>query len=179
VSDGLAEWYGGLDLGDDPMPFPGEHGPYGVNMSVRREAALAVGGFNPDLGRRGSRLLSGEEPDLTRRLVAAEWQIRYQPTAYVVHCVTPDRISRRWAIRRGWAQGVTNARLEILSATPTRAERLRAAADAAAEARRCWRPLASATADESLLSRARALAHMAKGLELIRSAALAGKAGPG
>jgi glycosyltransferase involved in cell wall biosynthesis len=177
VSDGLAEWYGALDLGDEPIPWPDDHGPYGVNMSVRREAALAVGGYNPRLGAHGRRLRFGDEPYLTRRLVAAGWQIRYEPTAHVVHCVIADRISRRWAIRRGWAQGVADARLDVLSGSSTRAERLRAAADSAAEARRYWRPPASASADESLLSRARALAHMAKGLELLRLATHPGGAG--
>jgi glycosyltransferase involved in cell wall biosynthesis len=174
ISDGLAQWYGSLEYGDEPCPFPDPHGPYGVNMSVRRAAARAVGGFDPQLGRSGSRLLSGEEPDLTRRLVAAGWAIRYVPAAGLVHAVTPERIDRRWVLRRGWAQGVTNARLEVLAENPTRAGRVRAALKEASDAHRYWRDRRADGADGAdgaeLLAQARATAHAAAGLELLRLA---------
>ena len=53
ITDELTQWYSALELGDDTVPFPTVHGPYGVNMSVRRTSALELGGFDPWLGRVG------------------------------------------------------------------------------------------------------------------------------
>ena len=48
------------------------------------------------------------------RLWAAGGAIRYEPAALVVHEVVVDRFERRWILRRGLAQGLTNARLAAL-----------------------------------------------------------------
>jgi hypothetical protein len=133
VVDELTQWYSALDLGDEAGPYPDEHGPYGTNMSVWRSAALGVGGFDGQFGRRGRRLLSGEERDLSRRLVQAGWRLRYEPTAAVVQQVLPDRIHRRWLLRRAWAQGISDARFDLLRSAGTRRGRLaRARAEIAA-----------------------------------------------
>ncbi len=108
----LEHWWSALDHGDAPGPFPPPHGPYGTNMSVRRAAALAVGGFDVTLGRIGDSLLSSEEADLFERLWSSGGSIRYEPAARVIHRVTPDRLRVRWLLRRGWAQGRSNARRE-------------------------------------------------------------------
>lgn len=114
IVDELTEWLSALDLGDVSGPFPTAHGPYGTNMSVWRSAALEVGGFDPRFGRRGRNLLSSEERDLTRRLVNGGWTISYAPDAAVIQQVLPERLTRQWFLRRGWAQGKSNARFEIL-----------------------------------------------------------------
>jgi glucosyl-dolichyl phosphate glucuronosyltransferase len=106
----LEHWYSALDLGDDPTPWPTPHGPYGTNMSVRRSVLDQVGGFDERLGRRGRSLVSSEEGDLFGRVSAAGGALAYEPAALVLHAVTPDRLSRRWVLRRGWAQGRSNAR---------------------------------------------------------------------
>jgi hypothetical protein len=112
----LDHWFSALDHGDESRPFPPPHGPYGTNMSVRRSALVAstapaaAGPFEERLGRRGRSLVSGEEGDLFERLWAAGGHIAYEPAALVMHAVTPDRLRRRWVLRRGWAQGRTNAR---------------------------------------------------------------------
>ena len=123
VSDEVTMWYSALDKGDDAGPFPGDHGPYGTNMSVRRTAALDAGGYDPRLGRRGGALLSGEEPAMTRRLAAAGWSVLYAPEAAVVQQVLPERLSPRWLLRRGFAQGVSNARPPAEAAAELRAGR--------------------------------------------------------
>ena len=127
----LEHWWSRLDHGDEPGPFPPPHGPYGANMSVRRASALAVGGFDPALGRAGRSLLSSEEADLFERLWAAGGAVRYEPGAVVVHQVARDRLRRRWLLRRGLAQGRTNARREgLLSGRQLRDRCLAAAAEA-------------------------------------------------
>lgn len=167
VTDAMSSWYGALDLGDEPGPFPGTHGPYGVNMSVRRAAALAVGGYDPCLGHKGNKLLAGEEPDMTRRLVEAGWGIVYVPAAALVHQVSPERVLRRWVLRRGWAQGVTNARLEVLADRHSARHLLRRAAAELTDAPRRWRPRRSG-GDQQVFDAARAAAAVGAGLEFVR-----------
>lgn len=106
----LEHWWSALDLGDERAPFPPPHGPYGTNLSVRRSVTLELGGFDVDLGRVGPSLLSSEEADLSARLWAAGHTIVWEPGAVVVHQVTAERLRRRWVLRRGMAQGRTNAR---------------------------------------------------------------------
>jgi glucosyl-dolichyl phosphate glucuronosyltransferase len=105
----LEHWWSALDLGDDDMVFPPPHGPYGANMSVRRVAALDVGGFDARLGRRGQSLVSSEEAELWARLWAAGGVLAYCAAGVVIHQVTNERLRRRWVLRRGLAQGRTNA----------------------------------------------------------------------
>jgi glycosyltransferase involved in cell wall biosynthesis len=110
----LEHWFSALDHGDVAVAFPPPHGPYGTNMSLRRDALEAAGGFDDRLGRRGRSLLSSEEADLFERVWAAGGAVAYEPAALVLHSVTADRLSRRWVLRRGWAQGRSNARRRVL-----------------------------------------------------------------
>jgi hypothetical protein len=105
----LEHWWSALDLGDDDMVFPPPHGPYGANMSVRRVAALDVGVFDARFGRRGQSLVSSEEAELWARLWAAGGVLAYCAAGVVIHQVTHERLRRRWVLRRGLAQGRTNA----------------------------------------------------------------------
>ncbi|MCK4792559.1 MAG: glycosyltransferase family 2 protein, partial [Desulfobacteraceae bacterium] len=52
-----------LDYGDEVLVGT-DKDLYGLNFSVLKEAALKVGGFDPNLGRNGKHLISGEEKDL-------------------------------------------------------------------------------------------------------------------
>jgi hypothetical protein len=80
-------------------------------MSVRRSALVELGGFCPSLGRNGRSLISNEEQDLFDRLRERGARVVYEPAALVLHRVLADRISWRWVLRRGWAQGRGNARV--------------------------------------------------------------------
>ena len=171
ITDELTQWYSALELGDDTTTFPTVHGPYGVNMSIRRSAALAVGGFDPWLGRVGHRLISGEEPDLTHRLRTAGWEVVYAPAAAVVQQVLPERLERGWLRRRGWAQGVSNARLDFLAESPGRRACAAHAVDELRDAAgRWWRRRAGVGDEEELAALCRVLAHTAAGLEYARLA---------
>ena len=67
-------------------------------MSVRVGAALEVGGFNAAPSARGRSRRSvygsryGEEEELQDRLAAAGWEIWYEPSAAILHRLTPDRV---------------------------------------------------------------------------------------
>jgi glycosyltransferase involved in cell wall biosynthesis len=111
----LEHWFSALDLGDEPQPWPDRHGPYGTNMSFRRSAVLAAGGFDLALERRGRGLISSEERALVERIWEQGGVVAYEPAALMLHRVQAERITRRWVLRRGWAQGRSNARLRALS----------------------------------------------------------------
>jgi glycosyltransferase involved in cell wall biosynthesis len=107
----LEHWWSALNDGDEPQPFPPDKGPYGANMSVRRSVALSAGGFSVSLGRIGASLLSSEEADLFER-VRGHGTLWYEPAAIIAHKVTRERLRPAWLLRRGLAQGRTNARRE-------------------------------------------------------------------
>ena len=139
----LEHWFSALDLGDTAMEFPRGHGPHGTNMSVRRAALIDAGGFSPRLGRRGRSLLSSEERDLFERVWARGGHIRYEPAALILHRMLAERITRRWLLRRGWAQGRSNARIRAGQHPVTRGELFAICREEATHATRGLRGVAS------------------------------------
>jgi glycosyltransferase involved in cell wall biosynthesis len=95
-----------LDLGHERKPLdqrPGTGYLWGGNMSVCRTAALAVGGFRPDVvylaevagehtRLRLSTARAGEEEDLQNRLAAQGWEIVYEPAVFVDHLIPAERV---------------------------------------------------------------------------------------
>jgi hypothetical protein len=91
------------------------------------------------------------------------------PEAGLVHHVTAERADRRWLLRRGWAQGVTNARLEVLAEHPgRRVLARRSGAELQDAAQRWWRRRTGADGEEELAALARVAAHAAHAVELAR-----------
>lgn len=85
---------GTLDLGDEIKLFP--EGKYfgGGNMALRRSAIDYYGKFNTDLGRRGSRLLGGEEKELYMRYYSSGEDIIYLPKAEIFHIIDETRLTK-------------------------------------------------------------------------------------
>jgi cellulose synthase/poly-beta-1,6-N-acetylglucosamine synthase-like glycosyltransferase len=88
----------------DPSSFGG-----GSNMAFRREALLAIGGFDEALGPATS-MMAAEDQDVFWRLIRAGWSGAYDPDVCVVH--------RQWrtpgqAIRREYAYGVGAGALAV------------------------------------------------------------------
>jgi GT2 family glycosyltransferase len=108
-------YYSGLDLGDEPQALVYPEYPYGANMAIRRQLLLELGGFATELGRRGRNLLSGEEKDLFLKVHSVGGAMRYVPDAEVHHCILPERESRRWLLRRAWAQGRSDIVMGLLA----------------------------------------------------------------
>lgn len=120
LADSLLHVVSVLDLGPERRRLdqaPGRGYLWGGNMSFRREAVIAVGGFEPDwvylaavADERPSRrpplrtARSGEEEELQRRLAAAGYDVWYEPAAAVDHLVPPERLTTaffRDAFRQG------------------------------------------------------------------------------
>lgn len=188
VTPALHHWWSALEGDEEPGPFPPPHGPYGTNLSVGRAATLAVGGFPTWLGRRGRSLLSSEEAELSRRLEEAGGVLWWEPAAPVQHQIGAGRLTRQWLLRRGAAQGRSNARRQALGAgpTPDPVDQRRQAAvqlrEAARIGRALVRPPAGAGAarpappDRRLDDLGRLAGHAAAGVEHLRLA-VAGRLG--
>lgn len=85
---------GTLDLGKEIILFP--EGKYfgGGNMCLRRTAIEYYGKFDTNLGRRGSKLLGGEEKELYMRYYASGENIYYLPNAEIKHVIGRERLSK-------------------------------------------------------------------------------------
>ncbi|MEV0191022.1 glycosyltransferase family 2 protein [Kitasatospora purpeofusca] len=83
----------------------------GANMSFRRAAVVAAGGFRSDLGRIGTSPFGCEETELCVRLTALNpgGVLRHQPAAVVRQHVPPARTGWRYFSSRCWAEGRSKA----------------------------------------------------------------------
>ncbi len=85
--------------------------PIGANMSVRRSVFAAVGGFQTQLGRRGSTPLGCEETELCIRARQHQptGKVLHEPGAVVHHFVPKSRASVRYFHSRCRAEGLSKA----------------------------------------------------------------------
>ena len=116
LSVNLSGCLGAYDLGDRVLEIddPGRT-PRGLNYSIRRDFLDRIGGFDPNLGRVGKKLLSNEELYVTERALQEGKKVLYLPDALVAHNVAPERLNPSWFMRRGWWQGVSEAYREKLA----------------------------------------------------------------
>jgi glycosyltransferase involved in cell wall biosynthesis len=87
-----------FNCGDLPKCLPYRGSLYGGNAAYRREAALAVGMFDTQLGR-------GEDSDLMLRLQDAGHEIWWLPGAAIRHFVSARRMKFRWMMRGRFNDG--------------------------------------------------------------------------
>ncbi len=100
------------DHGDAAFVFEDERKtPLGVNMAVRRELVDRIGGFRPDLGRRGKSLLGQEQAEFFYRSRQAGARGLYVPAMVLDHFVPASRLTHNY-FRRWWFwKGISQARL--------------------------------------------------------------------
>ena len=158
----------------DWMPEPGvlDESRYlaGANVAFARAALEEVGGFSPELGRIGTRLLSNEEIAVERRLRRRGYGCYYHPAAAVSHHVPASRLEQRWFVRRFYWQGVSDAVLEMLEQERSTSRRLaRSVVRGVLPALRRWRPGGRRAADPARFLRHCEAAHdLGYGLTLLR-----------
>lgn len=76
----------GLDYGSEALFVTDIHREfYGKNFCMKKSLILELGGFDPALGRNGSKLIAGEETLLYRRMIEQNKQVVYFPEAPVGH----------------------------------------------------------------------------------------------
>lgn len=99
----------------------------GCNMSFRREALTAVGGFRDGIGRRGARPTGCEETELCIRLsrYRPEAILLYEPRAAVRHAVSAQRACWSYFSSRCYHEGLSKAQVarEVGSSDALRSER--------------------------------------------------------
>lgn len=86
----------------------------GANMSFRRSALEAIGGFDEDLGRVGACLLAGDDNHAGDSLLRQPEALRivYQPEALVTHSLRADALSDSLLLKRSYCGGISNAILD-------------------------------------------------------------------
>jgi GT2 family glycosyltransferase len=88
--------------------------PLGANMAVRRRLIERIGGFHPELGRRGRSLLGQEQAEFFARGRAFGARGRYVPAMEVHHHVPAVRLTKHY-FRRWWFwKGVSRARVDAM-----------------------------------------------------------------
>jgi glucosyl-dolichyl phosphate glucuronosyltransferase len=84
--------------------------PFGANMAFRREIFEQYGVFRTDLGRSGKGLLSGEDTEFGRRVMAAGARMRYEPQAITHHPVEKGRIRKKYFLMWWFNKGRSDVR---------------------------------------------------------------------
>jgi len=110
---------------------------FGVNMAIRREVLLKVGGFNPDSF--GSAWLGDGETGLNRKLWQRGLLVGYVPEAIVYHHVPAERLTLEYFRRREANDGACDiyARFHD-SGVPGKSALIRTGAAIAMESTRDW-----------------------------------------
>jgi glycosyltransferase involved in cell wall biosynthesis len=113
VPEHLLSLYTYVDHGSDARSL--ENGEYlvGANLAFDKDALRSVGGFDPDLGRQGSVLLSGEEAATLAQLREMKKDIYYEPAAVVWHSVDQTRKRPGWLLRRLFWDGASQSLIDV------------------------------------------------------------------
>jgi GT2 family glycosyltransferase len=105
------DWVVGCTYRGHPTTAQPVRNLIGANMSFRRSALQAVGGFRFDIGRIGSVPLGCEETELCLRAkqAAPDAVILYEPSARVLHSVPRERGTLAYFVRRCYGEGISKA----------------------------------------------------------------------
>ena len=105
------DWVVGCSYRGLPTAKAEIRNPIGANMSVRRSVFAAVGGFQTQLGRRGTKPLGCEETELCIRALQHQptGKVLHEPGAVVHHFVPKSRASVRYFHSRCRAEGLSKA----------------------------------------------------------------------
>lgn len=95
-ADELISSLAGVDYGAREIELSDDQPPLGANMAFTKRVFDLVGGFDPALGRIGTKLVGGEETDLFRRMCVANMKGIYEPRAVVKHVVEPERLRKHY-----------------------------------------------------------------------------------
>jgi glucosyl-dolichyl phosphate glucuronosyltransferase len=104
---------GWADSGDSPRQFgtPDFNAMMmGGNAVVRRSAFARVGSYSTQVNRTHKRLISGEDEDMYKRLIAAGCRGFYRPDLIIYHHVFPERLKKSYFRRWAFWQGVSLSR---------------------------------------------------------------------
>jgi glucosyl-dolichyl phosphate glucuronosyltransferase len=109
-------------LGEIKQEGEGNH-LHGVKMGCgnaifRCDTLIAMGCFPEALGRVGNVLLSGEEKLVGERLCEAGWHVLHSNRLRIGHKVSKERLTRKWAAKRAYWDGITDLKIQRLMRRP-------------------------------------------------------------
>lgn len=112
LPDWLPREYGYLVSVFDPFDSARETDKVmGANFALRAGIVRKVGAFDPALGRKGNKLLGGEEVDLFNRMRAAGGVVWYTPESVVFHKIA-NKLRKEYIVDYAYWLGVSEAHLE-------------------------------------------------------------------
>jgi len=97
-----------FDLGLEPGVL--REPAFGANMAFRKEVFERLGGFRTDLGRSGQSMISNEDTEFGRRVLAAGFRLRYEPAAIAYHPVEENRLKKRYFLDWWFNKGRSDVR---------------------------------------------------------------------
>jgi glycosyltransferase involved in cell wall biosynthesis len=143
LSDELVAGLAVLDWGREPHALADLSKEWlaGANMAFPRDVLEQMGGFVAGLDRVGRRLLSSGDVFMARKIAKAGYACWYDPAIAVGHHVPASRLQQSWFLRRYYAQGLSDAAMDLLEKDRSLAERGRMAAATASRLLRSPRAL--------------------------------------
>lgn len=108
-----------ISLNDTPCRLPG------ANMAFPRCLLQDMGGFQVELGRKGSNLLSNEEFLIQQQLVDKGYSCFYHPEIAVSHHVPASRLTKDFFVSRLYWEGISKAIMQMHQESPSNLKRLR------------------------------------------------------
>lgn len=97
-----------FDLGLEPGLL--NEPAFGANMAFRKEVFEKLGGFRTDLGRSGQSMISNEDTEFGRRVMAAGLRLRYEPSAVTYHPVEANRLKKQYFLDWWFNKGRSDVR---------------------------------------------------------------------
>jgi glycosyltransferase involved in cell wall biosynthesis len=96
-------------LGEKPRVLNSREYLSGMNLIIRRELILSLGGFREELGMSGGNIWWGEETDLQKRArnFTSGIKIQYNPAVCVFHLVRPEKMTLRWQLRASYTKAAS------------------------------------------------------------------------
>lgn len=110
------DWVVGCSYRGLPVETTQVRNLLGCNMSFRRDALDAIGGFNPQIGQVDGAMLRGDETELCIRLTqkAPNSVLILDPDLKVSHWVTEERTRFRYFLSRCFWEGFAKQRLSTM-----------------------------------------------------------------
>jgi glycosyltransferase involved in cell wall biosynthesis len=127
LSEGLAQGLTILDWSETPIFLESDRWLAGANVAYPKHLLQEMKGFDVNLGRKGSNLLSCEESLLHDRLKNNGYQLYYHPAVAVRHHIHSSRLVKDWHIKRNYWNGVSISTALIYQIKPSLSVRLKKA----------------------------------------------------
>jgi glycosyltransferase involved in cell wall biosynthesis len=93
--------------------------PFSVNMAFQKKLLAEFNGFDLQLGRKGNKLLSGDETAIAIRIKKAGYSIYYDPAIMVEHYIPNARLTHKWFMKRYYWGGFSEALMWRILEKPT------------------------------------------------------------